>query len=184
MSVQYNLGCESASEYSDEGSYWSDDDEDRFCGDAEWEVSEAAKVWEARRLLSAEAKIKQDLEEASLQDIRFLFDEEEECVTCKPNWDWEYYTSDNDYYTDSDSNSDSDSGLDPIAPVSSLEKVIRDDIKELLTCRMSDLESEDEEDDDEELCFSGDPEWMFSSAAKMWDARRELYVASKVAEHH
>ena len=47
MSQQYNLGCDSDSEYSDEeGSYWSDDDEDRFCGDAEWEVSKAAKAWE------------------------------------------------------------------------------------------------------------------------------------------
>ena len=44
-----NLTCESESDVSE--SFWSDSDEDRFCGDAEWEMSLAAIAWEARRKL-------------------------------------------------------------------------------------------------------------------------------------
>ena len=89
MTQQYdtaNLACESDSDVS--GSYWPEDDEDRFCGDAEWEFSLAAVAWEARRKLYTEALIKDDEEEAALTHIRYLFGEEEEqeeCVTCKPN---------------------------------------------------------------------------------------------------
>ena len=107
-----NLTCESDSE----GSYWSDDDEDRFCGDPEWELSLAAVAWEARRKLFAEAKIKECHEEEALQDIRFLFVEpeevEEECVTEKPNWDWDRYDSDCEYSSESGSEYDDDSAFD------------------------------------------------------------------------
>ena len=103
-----NLTCESDSE----GSYWADDDEDRFCGDPEWEFSLAAVAWETRRKLYAESMIKESEEEAALTHIRFQFEEEEEeeepCVTCKPNWDWEQYDSDNSYGTDSATDSDCD----------------------------------------------------------------------------
>ena len=60
MSQQYeptNLTCESDSEVSD--SNWSEEDEDRFCGDPEWEFSLAAIAWEARRKLYAESMIKE-----------------------------------------------------------------------------------------------------------------------------
>ena len=79
MTQQYetaNLTCEYDSDVSD--SYWSEDDEDRFCGDAEWEFTLAAVAWEARRKLYAEALIKEGEEEAALTHIRFLFGEEEE----------------------------------------------------------------------------------------------------------
>ena len=107
-----NLTCESDSE----GSYWADDDEDRFCGDPEWEFSLAAVAWETRRKLFAEAKIKECHEEEALIDIRFLFVEEgpeeveEECVTEKPNWDWDRY--DSDCETESGSEYDDDSAFD------------------------------------------------------------------------
>ena len=106
-SIGYNSDSESESECE---SLWSDDDEDRFRGDAEWEVTRAAKAWEERRLKYAEAMIKLGNEEEALKDIRFLYVEEEEeeaCVTCKPNWDWEHYDSDNSSGSDSDSDSDS-----------------------------------------------------------------------------
>ena len=102
-----NLTCESDSDISE--SIWSDEDEDRFCGDPEWEFSLAAVAWEARRKLYAEAMIKKGEEEAALVHIRFLFEEEEEeepCVTCKPNWDWDRYDSDDSYGTDSATDSD------------------------------------------------------------------------------
>ena len=89
---------------------WSED-EDRYCGDPEWEFSLAAVAWEARRKLFAEAMIKEGDEEAALIHIRYLFEEEEQeeeeepCVTCKPNWDWERYDSDN-CYSDTDSDCD------------------------------------------------------------------------------
>ena len=109
-----NLTCESDSDVSD--TYWSDseEDEDRFCGDAEWEFSLAAVAWEARRKLYALAMIKAGDEEAALTHIRFLYveeeeeEEEEECVTCKLNWDWDRYDSDNEYSSGSNSASDSD----------------------------------------------------------------------------
>ena len=105
-----NLGCDSNFSDSDSGSYWSDDDEDRFCRDAEWEVSRAAKAWEARRVIYAKALIKQGDEEAALTHIRFLFeeeeDEDEECATCKPNSDWDWLDGDNEYSSDSDTDSD------------------------------------------------------------------------------
>ena len=51
-------------------------------------------------------------EEAALTHIRFLYveqeEEEEEGVTCKPNWDWERYDSDDKYSSGSDSASDCD----------------------------------------------------------------------------
>ena len=103
-------------ESDSEGSYWSDDDEDRFCGDPEWEFSLAAVAWETRRKLFAEAKIKEGHEEEALQDIRFLFVEEEQeevveqCVTEKPNWDWDRY--DSDCETESGSEYDDDSAFD------------------------------------------------------------------------
>ena len=102
-----NLTCESDSDISE--SIWSDEDEDRFCGYPEWEFSLAAIAWEARCKLYAEAMIKEGEEEAALVHIRFLFEEEEEeepCVTCKPNWDWERYDSDDSYGTDSATDSD------------------------------------------------------------------------------
>ena len=55
-----------------------EDDDDHFCGDAEWEFTLAAVAWEARRKLYAEALIKEGEEEAALTHIRFLFWEEEE----------------------------------------------------------------------------------------------------------
>ena len=108
MSQEYepNLTAESDSEFSD--GIWSED-EDRFCGDPEWEFSLAAVAWEARRKLYAEAMIKEGEEEAALLHIRFLFEDEEEeepCVTCKPNWDWERYDSDDSYGSDSATDSD------------------------------------------------------------------------------
>ena len=107
MTQQYetpNLTCESDSDVSD--TYWSEDDEDRFCSDAEWEFYLAAVAWEARRKLYAEAMIKDGEEEAALTHIRFLFEEEEDCVTCKPNWDWDRYDSNNSSGSDSASDSD------------------------------------------------------------------------------
>ena len=108
-----NLTCESDSEFSE--SNWSDEDEDRFCGDPEWEFTLAAIAWEARRKLYAEAMIKECEEEAALTNIRFLFEEEdkeeeeeEPCMTCKENWDWDHYDSDNSFGTDSATDSDSD----------------------------------------------------------------------------
>ena len=59
-------------------SYWSEEDEDRFCGDPEWEFSLAAIAWEARRKLYAEALIREGEEEAALTHIWFLYEEEEE----------------------------------------------------------------------------------------------------------
>ena len=54
--------------------------------------------------------IKESEEEAALTHIRFLFEEEEEqeepSVTCKPNWDWEQFDSDDSYGTDSATDSD------------------------------------------------------------------------------
>ena len=108
----YKLTCESESDESD--IFWYDDedeDEDRFCGDAEWEVSLAAVAWEARRKLYAEEKIKEANEEEALTHIRYLFEEklelhDEECVTEKPNWDWDHY--DSDCETESNSGSEYD----------------------------------------------------------------------------
>ena len=114
MSQEYeptNLTAESDSEFSD--SIWSED-EDRFCGDPEWEFSLAAVAWEARRKLYAEAMIKEGEEEAALTHIRFLFEAEEEeeeeepSVTYKPNWDWDRYDSDNSFGSYSATDSDSD----------------------------------------------------------------------------
>ena len=107
----HNLTCESDSDISE--SFWSDSDEDRFCGDAEWEMSLAAVAWEARRKMYALAMIKEGNEESALTHIRFLFIEEEAeeveaCVTEKPNWDWDRYDSDCDYSSGSDYTSDSD----------------------------------------------------------------------------
>ena len=107
-----NLTCEYDSDVSD--SYWSEEDEDRFCGDPEWEFTLAAVAWEARRKLFADLMIKESEEEAALLHIRFLFVEaeaekvEEACVTEKPNWDWDRYDSDCDYSSGSDYASDSD----------------------------------------------------------------------------
>ena len=102
------MTAESDSEFSD--GIWSED-EDRFCGDPEWEFSLAAFAWEARRKLYAEAMIKEGEEEAALLHIRFLFEDEDEeeeepCVTCKPNWDWERYDSDDSYGSDSATDSE------------------------------------------------------------------------------
>ena len=100
------MTAESDSDFSE--GIWSED-EDRFCGDPEWEFSLAAV---ARRKLYAEAMIKEGEEEAALVHIRFLFEDEEEeeeeepCVTCKPNWDWERYDSDNSYGSDSATDSE------------------------------------------------------------------------------
>ena len=49
--VPSNLTCESESDDSDIFWYDSDEDEDRFCGDVEWEMSLAAVAWEARQKL-------------------------------------------------------------------------------------------------------------------------------------
>ena len=89
-------------------------DEDHFCGDPEWEFSLAAVAWETRRKQFAEAKIKECEEEAALNNIRFLFVEEEpveveeDCVTEKPNWDWDRYDSDCEYSSGSGYESDFD----------------------------------------------------------------------------
>ena len=90
MTQQYEasiLGCDSDSDCS--ASYWSEEDEDRFCGDPEWEFSLAAVSWEARQKMYAQILIKEGQEEEALTHIRFLFveEEEEECVTCNLNWD-------------------------------------------------------------------------------------------------
>ena len=87
-----NLTCESDSEFIE--SNWSED-EDRFCGDPEWEFTLVALAWEARRKLFAEAMIKEGEEEAALNHIRFLFieeeaEEEEACVTEKSSGDHIY----------------------------------------------------------------------------------------------
>ena len=110
-----NLTCESNSDISE--SFWSDTDEDRFCGDAEWEMSLAAVAWEARRKLYAEAMIRKSNEDEALTHIRFLFVEEEveveieDCVTEKPNWDWDRFDSDCEYSSDSGSDYDDDSAF-------------------------------------------------------------------------
>ena len=59
------------------------------------------------------AIVKEGNEESALTHIRFLFikeeaEEEEACVTEKPNWDWDRYDSDCDYSSGSDYASDSD----------------------------------------------------------------------------
>ena len=108
-----NLTCEYDSDVSDTN--WPEVDEDRFCGDPEWEFTLAAVAWEARHKLYADLMIKEGEEEAALIHIRFLFVEaeaeevEEACVTEKPNWDWDRYDSDNEYSSGSDYASDSDS---------------------------------------------------------------------------
>ena len=77
-------------------------------------MSLAAVAWEARRKLYALAMIKDGQEEAALTHIRFLFVEEEpeeveeDCVTEKPNWDWDRYDSDCEYSSGSGSDYDSD----------------------------------------------------------------------------
>ena len=115
--LPYNLTCESESDDSDIFWYDSDEDEDRFCGDVEWEMSLAAVAWEARRKLYAEEMIKQSNEEEALTHIRFLFVEEEveveleDCVTEKPNWDWDRFDSDCEYSSDSGSDYDDDSAF-------------------------------------------------------------------------
>ena len=78
MTVQSNMGVnydpsDDLSDTDSEFCYWSQD-EDCFVGDAKWEFTAAARAWEARSVLFAEAKILQQLEEAALEDICFLFD--------------------------------------------------------------------------------------------------------------
>ena len=94
MAVQSNLGVDyELSDTDNDFCYWSEEDEDCLVGDADWEFTAAARAWEARRVLFAEAKILQKLQEAALEDICFLFEPEEDCVTCLPNWDWVTYQS-------------------------------------------------------------------------------------------
>ena len=115
MTQAYETPNFSESESDASDIYWLSDseDEDRFCGDAEWEMSLAAVAWEARRKMYALAMIKEANEESALTHIRFLFIEEEAegeeaCVTEKPSWDWNRYDSDCDYSSGSDYSSDSD----------------------------------------------------------------------------
>ena len=102
MAVQSSLGVNELSDTDSDFCYW-DDDEDCLVGDAEWEFSAAARAWEARRVFFAEEKILQQFQEAALEDIRFLFDPEEECVTCLPNWDLVTYQSDPEFSSGSES---------------------------------------------------------------------------------
>ena len=98
---------ESGSDYD----CYSEYEDDRH-GDPEWEFSLAAVHWEARRLLMAEQKIKEQHEDEALESVRYLFKEEEEeeeeeelwYVRCLPNWDELTHQSDPDSDWSSDSN--------------------------------------------------------------------------------
>ena len=62
--------------YEDEEfDYWEDDedDPDRFCGDADWEFTKDARMWEIRRQNFAEQQIKAYNEEGALLAIKLLF---------------------------------------------------------------------------------------------------------------
>ena len=68
----------SESESSSDFTYWDSDDEDNRVGDPEWEFSAEAHAWEKRRQVFAKAQILLQLQDAALQDIRFLYEEKEE----------------------------------------------------------------------------------------------------------
>ena len=68
----------SESESNSDFTYWDSDDEDNRVGDPEWEFSADAKAWEKRRQVFAKAQILLQLQDAALQDIRFLYEEKVE----------------------------------------------------------------------------------------------------------
>ena len=83
MTAEYKIGyLIDMSEAEEDSEYWvSDgDDPDRFCGDAVWEFSKEAMIWETRRQNLADQQIKEDNEEGALLAIKLLFKRAEQDI--------------------------------------------------------------------------------------------------------
>ena len=120
LKPQCNLPCDESSEGDEDTDEWNElngwmEDEDFNVGEAEWEVSSRARLWEERRLRYAESLIQEQAEsliqeqayQEILEDIKMLFQEEEVPLgTAMPNW--EPHPDDPLRWSDLDESDDSD----------------------------------------------------------------------------